>query len=197
LSSIRKLVTTSDQASRAASGVWQGGWPQSLEEFERFVEFFQDRLVRYAFRRLGNLHEAEEAAQETFVRAYAAGSSDRKITNAGAYLYRMASNLCSDLLRKRKRSATSLDRIESSEMPAGQPSSTEAAAAEELRRIEQVLARIPRRQAEVIRLRVLDGLRLVEIAEVLDCPLGSVKSRLRYGLCKLRRIISREWEVRS
>ena len=106
----------------------------------------------------------------------------KRITHASAYLYRMASNLCADLLRRRRRSAISLEGVHSSEMPTSKSSSTEAAAAEEIRRIEQVLARIPQRQAEVIRLRVFDGLRLVEIAEVLDCPLGSVKSRLRYGL---------------
>lgn len=62
-------------------------------------------------------------------------------------------------------------------------------AAEELRGIDALLSRLPHRQAEVIRLRVFDELRLREIAEVLGCPLATVKTRLRYGLEKLRKLV--------
>ena len=71
----------------------------------------------------------------------------------------------------------------------------EAAAAEELRRIEALLRTLPQRQAEVVRLRVLDGLHLHEIAEVVGCPMGTVKSRLRYGIERLREIMLKEKAV--
>jgi len=82
------------------------------------------------------------------------------------------------------------------QLPSRQPDGLqEAAAAEELRRIEALLRGIPAHQSEVVRLRVLDGLHLNEIAEVVGCPLPTVKSRLRYGLEKLREIVVREKEA--
>jgi DNA-directed RNA polymerase specialized sigma24 family protein len=53
---------------------------------------------------------------------------------------------------------------------------------------------LPKEQAEAIRLRVFDGLRLGEIAKVLGCPMNTVCSRLRYGFQKLRNLVGGEWE---
>ena len=66
-------------------------------------------------------------------------------------------------------------------------------AAEELQRIERLLQRLPEKQAEVIRLRIFDELRLNEIAEVVGCSIDTVNSRLRYGFKKLRKIVYREY----
>ena len=177
-------------------GTWEGAWPQTMEEFERLVEAFQDRLVRYAFCRVGNRHDAEDVAQEVFVRAYADRYRRKRVKNVNAYLYRMASNLCIDFLRKRKHRKVSLDEANIQEIPTDHPTGSEAVlAAEELHRIESVLGRIPSHQAEVVRLRVFGEFRLSEIAEVIGCPVATVKSRLRYGLEKLRKIVSQEWEV--
>lgn len=185
-----------DQESPPGPVTWDGAWPQTLDEFERLVETLQDRLVRYAFRRLGSLHEAEDAVQQVLVQAYANGRKGMKVTHVGAYLYRMLSNHCNDLLRKRNRQSVVLRQSEASEIPASQPDVSQAtAAAEELRRIEDLLRRLPPRQADVVRFRVLDELRLAEIADVLGCPLATVKSRLRYGLEKLREIVLRERNV--
>ena len=180
----------------ARPGEWEGGWPETLHDYERLVEAFQDRLVRYAFRRLGNLHDAEDVAQEVLVRACDSRGERRQVLCVSAYLYRMASNCCTDHLRMRSRRRISPKEMEVMQLPSRQPDGLqEAAAAEELRRIEALLRRIPARHAEVVRLRVLDELHLNEIAEVIGCPLPTVKSRLRYGLEKLRKIVVREKEA--
>jgi RNA polymerase sigma-70 factor (ECF subfamily) len=180
----------------ARPGEWEGGWPETLHDYERLVEAFQDRLVRYAFRRLGNLHDAEDVAQEVLVRAYASREERRQVVYVSAYLYRMASNCCTDRLRMRGRRSMTTQEMEVMQLPSRQPDGLqEAAAAEELRRIEALLRGIPARQAEVVRLRVFDELHLNEIAEVVGCPLPTVKSRLRYGLEKLREIVVREKEA--
>ncbi len=185
-----------DQESPPGPVTWDGPWPQTLDEFERLVETLQDRLVRHAFRRLGSLHEAEDAVQQVLVQAYANGTKGKKVTRVNAYLYRMLSNRCNDLLRKRSRQSIVLGQSATSEIPASQPDvSQAAAAAEELRGIDDLLRRLPPRQAEVVRFRVLDELRLAEIADVLGCSLATVKSRLRYGLEKLREIVLRERKV--
>ncbi len=180
----------------ARPGEWEGGWPQTLPDYERLVEAFQDRLVRYAFRRLGNLQDAEDVAQEVLVRAYGSREERRQVLCVSAYLYRMASNGCTDHLRMRGRRNISTEEMQDMQLPSRQPDGLqEATAAEELRRIEALLHRIPARHAEVVRLRVLDELHLNEIAEVIGRPLPTVKSRLRYGLEKLRKIVVREKEA--
>jgi RNA polymerase sigma-70 factor (ECF subfamily) len=174
------------------------GWPQTRQEFEAVVEDLQDRLVRYAFLRLGSLQEAEDIVQEVFVRAYADRRNRRAVTQVRSYLYRMAANACTDLLRKRERSGVPVETVEAMNLPDGRKSSFEIASAlEELQRIEAVLKRLPGRQSEVIRLRVFDELPFVEIAEVLGRSPATVKSRFRYGLRKLRKIVRNEWEVRK
>jgi RNA polymerase sigma-70 factor (ECF subfamily) len=192
----RVATTDPDQRVPRSSETWDADWPANRADFERLVESFQDRIVRYAFRRLGDLHEAEEVAQEVFFRAYMDRAPDRSVTHLSAYLYRIASNLCTDLLRRRKKPSVSLEQAVAVKLPANQSEGLQTAVAlEELRRVENLLRRIPRRQAEVIRLRVFDELRLAEIAEVVHCPLATVKARLRYGLEKLRRLVVKEREV--
>jgi RNA polymerase sigma-70 factor (ECF subfamily) len=187
-----------EEGSPQPAQTWQGGWPDTLERFEQLVEMYQDRMVRYAFRRLGNLHEAEEAAQEVFVRAYFDQANRRTTKYVSAYLYRIAANLCTDLLRKRRRPTVALENVDAAAIAANSPAGPQALAqVEEQGRVERLLTRLPRRQAEVIRLRVFDGLRMAEIAEVLGCPVATVKSRLRYGLTKLRRILPPQWETMS
>ncbi len=168
-------------------------WPQTREGFAGLVEIFQDRIVRYAFRRLGSIQDAEDVVQEVFVRAYANRHKGQKVKHVSAYLYRMASNLCTDFQRRRKRSLDWIGQAKASDLPLEYPCDSEIAmAGEELRQLEEVLSHIPRRQAEVIRLKVFDELRIGEIAEILGRRPATVKSRLRYGLEKLRRIMRRE-----
>jgi len=176
---------------------WNAGWPQTVGEFEALVEVFQDRLVRYAFRRLGNHQDAEDAIQEVFVRAYRNPMPKGRVKQVGSYLYRMAANACTDFLRRRKHrlQEISIDTVEAKIVEIGASPSDEAVAAEELRRLNQLVDRLPRRQAEVVRLRVFDELSFAEIAEVVGRSVPTVKSRFRYGLERLRPWIEKGWEV--
>jgi len=173
---------------------------RSREAFEALVEAYQDRLVRYAFRRLGDIHDAEDVVQDVFVRVFRDWAGGGRIRRIGPYLYRVAANACTDLLRKRMRkrrhTGAAEDVIDVQEMPAAGPDAAElAAAADELQRIGALLARLPERQAEVVRLRCLDGLCFAEIAEVVGCRLSTAKSRFRYGLRKLRWFLTGQSEV--
>jgi len=166
------------------------------ERIEPLIQAYQDRLVRYAFRRLRNIHDAEDAVQGVFVRVFRDWTPDGRIQKVGAYLYRAVANACADVLRERKRSGLSENSADLQGVPADRPDAPDlAAAADDLRRIEVLLERLPERQAEVVRLRVLDELRFAEIAEVLGCRLATVKSRFRYGLEKLRRFVIQRSEV--
>lgn len=171
-------------------------WPSTRTEFEALVERYQDPLARYALRRLGRVQDAEDAVQEVFLRAYRR-LGDRDVARPLAYLYRMAANACTDTLRRRRRTAEPLEQATVEGLADGRPGGREAVAAlDDLARMERLLARLPRRQAEVVRLRIWDDLSFPEIAEVLGRSLATVKSRFRYALEKLRVLIEHE-EVRS
>jgi RNA polymerase sigma-70 factor (ECF subfamily) len=173
-------------------------WPQTRAEFEALIERCQGPLVRYAFRRLGHLQDAEDAVQEVLVRAYIQVGNSRRVSNALAYLYRMTANVCTDVLRRRKRARRFAAPAEvDPTADGGRSVADEASRMEALQRIERLVARLPRRQAEVVRLRVWDGLRFEEIAEVLGCPPATVKSRFRYALVKLRTPVIQWREERS
>ena len=199
LSRATKEVMETDQDTLSPDRTWDGGWPQSLEQFEDLVEVFQGKLVQYAFRRLGNRQDAEDAIQEVFVKAFKNPMPKRRVKHVSSYLYRMAANSCTDLLRRRKHTRWEVSIEESSpKIVEVRPSPLEeVAAAEEVRRIEELMDRLPHRQAEVIRLRVFDDLSFAEIAEVTGSSVPTAKSRFRYGLAKLKPFLSKEWEVPS
>jgi RNA polymerase sigma-70 factor (ECF subfamily) len=177
------------------AGVQGPAWPQSHSEVAALVDAYAGRLVRYAFRQLGDYQEAEDVVQQVFVRAFVDPSPRRKVAAVGPYLYRSVGNACTDLLRRRNCAAVFREEISIPELLAGSDGPAEIAqAAEGLRRAESLLGRLPQEQAEAIRLRVFDGLRLAEIAEVLGCSLNTVCSRLRYGFGKLRNLVSPERE---
>ena len=189
------VVGLSDEPQAQATRFAQD-WPETRAEFGALVHSFQDPLVRYAFRRLGRLQDAEDVVQEVFVRAYTRVGRAGKVRSVTAYLYRMTTNACADVLRRRKRAGVPLGAVQSERIPDHHKSARdEAAATEELLRIDAMLRHLPPRQAEVIRLRVLDELRFAEIAEVLGCSAATVKSRFRYGLEKLRALVKEQREV--
>ena len=172
---------------------WSGGWPQSREEFGRLVDAYLGRLVRYAFRRLGNLQDAEDVVQEVFVRAYADREKRARIAMPGPYLYKMTANACVSHLRTRSRSAVPLETSLAETIPTHIPDASQAAVAlEELRRAEELIRHLPEKQAEAVRLRVFDELKLHEIAEIVGCSKNTVAARLRYGYRKLREIVTRQ-----
>jgi RNA polymerase sigma-70 factor (ECF subfamily) len=155
-------------------------WPQTVAQFEALVDAVQDELVHFAVCRLRNLPDAEDVVQEVLVHAYLERARHSAITRVRPYLYRMVANRCTDLLRQRKRRGSAMD------LPAPQPQ------ANRLAEVEELLARLPRRQAEAIRLRVFAGLPFKTIAEAAGVSLPTIKSRFRYGVEKLRGILCQE-----
>jgi len=176
---------------------WPDGWPQNAPDFEKLVDAYLGRLVLFASRRLGNVHDAEDVVQDVFVRAFVTREKCRGVAQVGAYLYRMTSNACTDVIRKRKgrKALIPLMQAGGDSVPVSQASPSEALqAAEGALHAEQLLRRLPRSQAQAIRLRVFGELGLNEIAEVTKCSINTVNSRLRYGFRKLRRIVSKGWK---
>lgn len=179
----------------ASADSQEPAWPQSHDEVASLVDAYASRLVRYAFRQVSDYQDAEDVVQQVFVRAFVDQSPRKTVSAVGPYLYRSVANACTDLLRRRNGAVVFREEVGIAEMltEADDPAKT-TQMAEGLHRAESLLGRLPTKQAEVVRLRVFDGLRLSEIAEVLGCPINTVCSRLRYGFQKLRNMVGRERE---
>ena len=166
-----------------------GRWPQSVEQFEALVEAVQHELVHFAFCRLRSLEDAEDAVQDVLVRAYLDRAKHRAVTGVRPYLFRMVTNRCTDVLRRRHRAEQRRDPSDPADLAARTGSEPPV---DRLDEMERLLTRLPKRQAEAIRLRVFGSLPFAAIAEAVGVSLPTIKSRFRYGVEKLRGILTTE-----
>jgi RNA polymerase sigma-70 factor (ECF subfamily) len=82
----------------AVQGIKEG----NTQSFELIIEQFQQQLFRYCYRMLGNTHEAEDAVQESFLKAYEKIRSYNKSISFSAWLYRITYNHCINIIRRKK-----------------------------------------------------------------------------------------------
>ncbi len=158
--------------------------------FDVLLARWEDRIRGAAFRFLGSEDEARDVAQEAFLKAYRGLSGFKQQARFSSWLYQIATNLCRDRLRRRKtRPLVSLEALEE----AG-PVIAETRAGAHERLIERDLARVvrgaiealPLEQREVVILKEYQELTFLEIAQALDVPVSTVKTRLYRGLDQLR-----------
>ena len=158
--------------------------------FAELVRRYQGRLYRLAYRMLGNAEEAQDATQEAFLRAYRALSSFRLDASFSPWMYRIATNVCLDMLRSRRPQA-SLD-----ESPLDPPAtlSVEGAVAERerLRAVAEAVGRLPVGLRTVFLLRHEAELSYEEIAQTLGLPLNTVRTRLFRARNALKELL-KEW----
>lgn len=169
----------------AATTVQVEGWPQTIDDFHRLVEATQDELVAFAFYRLGNRADAEDAVQEVYVRAFRDRAKQRHVTEVRPYLFCMVRNQCTDVLRARSRRSGQ----RSADVMFADDTLSTMVAREQARMIARLLEQIPEREAEVIRLRAWSELSFGEIALAVGSAVPTVKSRFRYGIERLRRLL--------
>jgi RNA polymerase sigma-70 factor (ECF subfamily) len=170
--------------------------------FEDLVRTYQDRLYSYALRLTGKREDAEEVAQDAFVRAYRALATYPAERIAGLalrpWLYRITLNLARNRFRGKKLKTVSLDHPLSSGSdalwePADDPAERPDARYEGARRkadIATLVAGLPERYRAPLVLRYVEGLRLEEVSKVLEQPLGTTKSNVHRGVNALREALS-------
>ncbi|MFJ7512742.1 RNA polymerase sigma factor SigW [Peribacillus simplex] len=163
--------------------------------FGEIVEIYKDKVFQICFRMLGNRQEAEDLAQEAFVRAYVNIRSFNIQMKFSTWLYRIATNLCIDRLRKKKPDYyldTEVAGTEGLNMYS-QIASDMAKPEEEVESLElqetiQVeIMKLPEKYRSVIVLKYIEELSLKEISEILDLPVGTVKTRIHRGREALRK----------
>lgn len=170
----------------------------NLAAFEQLVSRYQNKLVGFAARMLGDHDEAEDVAQEAFIKAYRALDSFRGQAQFSTWLYRIATNLCIDRARAKKRrpqQAYSLDEpLDKDEDKGGRevPDSTfepsKSVERKELRQtVRATMAEMPEKMRQVLIMCDMQGMPYEQIAQVLNCPIGTVKSRLFHARADLAR----------
>ena len=172
-------------------------WPETIDEFRELVRNYQQCLVSFAFRRLGNLQDSEDVVQGVFVKAYKDRGKRKKVRRVRPYLYRMVANACVDFRRGGKPVEVSLDNLPAGEISTASDEDGTREAALEIERIEKLLGCLPDKQAEVVRLLVVDRIGPTDVAEMLGCSVNTVKSRFRYGIEKLRRKVGSQGRLRQ
>ncbi|MDE2811969.1 MAG: sigma-70 family RNA polymerase sigma factor [Gemmatimonadota bacterium] len=165
------------------------------QAFNVLVWRWQGRLYHFALRYSGDSEDARDLCQQSFIRAYGQLHRLRDPERFSTWLYQIATNLCRDHLRQRVQHV-SLDAYEEvSDRP--HPVLCRAADMDkvELRDLlNRALQTLPEEQRVVVVLKEYEGLKFREIAEVLDAPLNTVKSRLYYGLKALRKTFN-QWDI--
>lgn len=159
--------------------------------WESLVLAHQTPVFRLAYLLLGDSADAEDVAQETFLRAYKALDSFDSDRPLRPWLLRIASNLASNRLRSLRRSLAALRRAFSGTTESG--GDIDASAGWESRTLWQALRRLSRPDQEVIYLRYFLELSESEMARALDIAQGTVKSRLSRAMGRLRNLIDREF----
>jgi RNA polymerase sigma-70 factor (ECF subfamily) len=148
---------------------------------ENVIEENLDYLVRFAFFRLADREEAEDVVHEAVLRFLEQKPS--KISGSGlrSYLFRIVYNLCQDSLRNQRQRPLAIETVDVAE-----PTDSDILDSEEADRLNRLLNDLPQREAEVIRMNVIDELSFVEISDILSIPPSTAKSRFKAGMDKIR-----------
>ena len=173
----------------------------NTEAFSALVQRHRERVYHTAYSLVGDLDEADDLAQEAFLKAFRALRRFRGQSLFFTWLHRIAVNCCLDHLKsKHRRSFVSLeDYREDWDAPLAWVGRSEKSDVRvERRELQELLERALGDLSEGYRvtfvLRELEGLTYEEIAELLGCSIGTVKSRLFRGRAKLREILQVQYE---
>ena len=160
--------------------------------FEELVRTHQHRIYALALRMLGNAAEAQDVAQEAFLRAHRGLAEFRGEARLSTWLYAIASRLCLNRLAGSERRLTRHGEETLTRLPDGRPGPDQTL---ERGEIEEALHRAIGELAEerriVVILRDVEGLAYEDIAEALELPIGTVRSRLHRARLDLKEKLER------
>ncbi|HEY0873903.1 MAG TPA: sigma-70 family RNA polymerase sigma factor [Vicinamibacterales bacterium] len=164
-----------------------------LDSFNQLVVRWERPIYALAYRVIGREEDARDVAQETFLRAFRALKGFKGQAKFSSWLYRITLNLCRDWIRREKRTPIAqmpegVDLIELAGEETPSETIEELVGRRQLgRAVSKAMAMLPEEQRTAIILKEYHGLTFQEIAELLDCPLSTVKTRLYQGLSVVRK----------
>jgi RNA polymerase sigma-70 factor (ECF subfamily) len=170
------------------------------EAFEELVVRYSQKVFGLCFSMLGNHADAEDASQESFLKAYRAISTYNDKASFSTWLYRITSNACIDLARQRSRRPwISMDADVEEEdgsvafqIPDKSPLQDESLAEKwSAEKVRSAIGKLPEGFRTVLQLRDIEGLSYQEVAIILDIREGTVKSRLARARAALLAILKK------
>jgi len=171
------VVGETELVSRAQSG--------ERDAFGELVRIHSQGVLNVIYRMCGDAQIAEDAAQETFIQAWQHLSSYRPRTSLRNWLYRIAVNSATDMLRKERRILPNA--MEDFHLIDPRPGPEALYSQEErITMIQKAVLSLPETSRAVLVLREYEGMSYQEIADALDIPVGTVMSRLNYARSLLK-----------
>jgi RNA polymerase sigma-70 factor (ECF subfamily) len=163
-----------------------------VQAYDVLVRRYKDQLLNFIYRFVGNRSDAEDIVQETLLRVYKNKHMYKEIAKFSTWVYTIAGNLAKTELRRRKRhkifsvsnfvnEERDYDIPDKALSPEKQVDSTIQEAI-----IQKAIEKLPVKFKEVIILRDIQGFAYEEISQILNIPLGTVKSRVNRGRLKLQ-----------
>ena len=164
------------------------------EAFKRLFEHFAPRVKGFMLKAGCSADEAEEIAQEALIAVWRkAGQFDPTTTGVAAWIFTIARNLRIDAVRKAARSGASRQAADVADT--ADPADTAdvvIARAEDASRVKDAIEQLSTEQSRVIRLSFIEERPHPEIADLLGIPLGTVKSRIRLAMNRLRDLLDEQ-----
>ena len=163
------------------------------ESFNQLILRWERPIYALAYRTIGREEDARDVCQETFLRAFRALPGFRGQAKFSSWIYRIALNLCRDWARRERRTPVvqppeNVDLIELAAAVGPSESIEDLVARRDLMRaVEAAMTVLPEEQRTAIILKEYHGLTFQEIADLVGCPLSTVKTRLYQGLTVVRR----------
>lgn len=154
--------------------------------FYKIVDEYKDEVFNLCYRIIGDYDDADDVAQEVFIRVFKSIAKFRFDSSFSTWLYRIAVNCCNSTLKKRlKRKSESIENYQES---LRDDYSSDTAYSDIVR---QAIAKLDKKDRTIIILRDINGLSYDEIATIINITVGTVKSRLSRAREKLKAILRR------
>lgn len=155
---------------------------------EVLVERYKLKIINFVYRMVGDLDQAEDIAQEVFIRVYRHRERYQPIAKFSTWLYTIAANLAKSELRRRSIfNPISLTRLKGERLSSIKKGPDKALLEKELgQKIQEGIEKLKPKYRVPLILRDIEGLSYVEISQIVDCPLGTVKSRINRARLQLR-----------
>ena len=156
--------------------------------FDELVRRHREAVITVVYRMCGDVHLAEDAAQEAFVRAWQHLPTYQPRSPFRNWVYRIAINAALDTLRAVRQEREPVDADAAASADDGPEALVERA--EQAEGVRQAVLNLPPASRAVLVLREYEGLSYREIADTLDIPIGTVMSRLNYARERLRQALA-------
>lgn len=168
------------------------------QAFAELVDLYKDKVYSLAYRMLGNAQDAEDIAQETFMRVYANLHRFDDQYKISTWIYRIANNLCIDIIRKRKvrrhqfsfdAEITGTDGLDLYDtVHDNDPSPEQQLITSELQnKVKDAILSLAPKYRTIMILKYIEDLSLQEISDIVGLPVATVKTRVHRGREALRK----------